>query len=107
MTITEAASRSVSDAEAMPGEAAASPSGKKTTALLVATLLTLGAAGALGYTQWWIPRVQAEQTAQLKYEQCLQEVKVYRHKHSYKGRLAQCTKIPHRVITPTTGPAAQ
>jgi hypothetical protein len=103
MAFSEAATRPISDTAEVPDDDAASSSGKKAAALMMATLLTLGAAGALGYTQWWVPRVQAEQTAQLKYEQCLQEVKVYRHKKSYKGRLAQCTKIPHRATTPATG----
>ena len=104
MTISEAAYRSASDV-ATPGDAEESSSGRKTAALLLATLLTLGVAGALGYTQWWLPREQAEQAAQLKYEQCLQEVKVYRGKKSYKGRLAQCDKIPHQLPTPTSGRA--
>lgn len=105
MTISEAASRYVSDV-ATPEEAAPSTSGKKTAALVLAMLLTLGVAGVLGYTQWWVPREQAQQTAQLKYEQCLQEVKAYRGKKSYKGRLAQCDKIPHRLATTTSGRAA-
>jgi predicted negative regulator of RcsB-dependent stress response len=104
MTVSEAATRLFSDAAvATPEEApASSSSGKKAAAVLVAMLLTLGAAGALGYTQWWIPRQEAQQTAQLKYEQCLREVKAYRHKHSYKARLAQCERIPHQLTTPTT-----
>lgn len=105
MTISEAPSRYVSDV-ATPEEAEPTTSGKKTAALLLAMLLTLGVAGALGYTQWWVPREQAQQAAQLKYEQCLQEVKVYRGKKSYKGRLAQCNKIPHQLTTPTSGRAA-
>lgn len=103
MTVSEAATRLFSDAAVTPAEApASSSSGKKAAAVLVAMLLTLGAAGALGYTQWWIPRQEAQQTAQLKYEQCLREVKAYRHKHSYKARLAQCERIPHQLATPTT-----
>ena len=106
MTVSEAVFRSVSDV-ATPGDTEESSSGRKATALLLATLLTLGAAGALGYTQWWLPREQAQQAAQLKYEQCLQEVKVYRGKKSYKGRLGQCNRIPHQLPTPASGRAAQ
>ncbi|HET7822689.1 MAG TPA: hypothetical protein VFL10_14295 [Ornithinibacter sp.] len=105
MTVSEAATRLFSDAAvATREEAPSSPSssGKKAAAVLMAMLLTLGVAGALGYTQWWIPRQEAQQTAQLKYEQCLREVKAYRHKHSYKARLAQCERIPHQLATPTT-----
>lgn len=102
MAITEAARRTVSDPAALPEDAEAQSSGKKAVAVVVAMLLTLGAAGALGYTQWWVPREQAQQTAQREYEQCLREVKVYRGKHSYKARVAQCNRIPHRLATPTT-----
>ena len=102
MAVSEVALRSVSGSSAAPEDAAAPSSGKKGTAILVAMLLALGAAGALGYTQWWVPREQAQQTAQVKYEQCLREVKAYRGKHSYKARVAQCNRIPHRLATPTT-----
>jgi hypothetical protein len=44
----------------------------------------------VGYTQWWLPREQAQQVAQLQHEHCLVEVKAYLGKHSYKARLAQC-----------------
>ena len=100
MTVSEAVSRSIGEAaspyanDAAPasGETAAA-SGSKGAAFLVAMLLTMGAGGVLGYTQWWVPREQAQQTAQVKYEHCLTEVQVYRGKHSYKARLAQCTKF--------------
>jgi hypothetical protein len=85
-------SPSASDTASTPADAAPS-SGKKTTAFLVATLLTLGSVGVLGYTQWWIPREEAQQIAKVKYAQCLEEVKVYKGKKSYKGRLAQCSKF--------------
>ena len=93
MAISEALSPSASDAASTSEGAAASSSGRKTAALLVATLFTLGSVGALGYTQWWIPREQAQQRAQVTYEHCLEEVKVYLGKHSYPGRLAQCTQF--------------
>ena len=58
------------------------------------TLLTLGVAAPLVYTQWWVPREQAQQQiAQLKHELCLEEVKVYLGKPSHAGRLAQCTEL--------------
>lgn len=93
---SEAVSPSVSPS--VDDTAATSPdtppsSGKKTTAFLVATLLTLGSVGVLGYTQWWIPREEAQQIAKVKYAQCLEDVKVYKGKKSYKGRLAQCSKF--------------
>ena len=91
-SISEAVPSFASDAEPGSGRAAA-PSGRKSVALLMATLLTLGSVGMLGYTQWWVPREQAAQTAQVQYEQCLTEVTVYKGKHSYKDRLAQCTKF--------------
>jgi len=102
MAITEAAFRAVSEPAAPPADAEATSSGSKAVALVVAIVLALGAAAALGYTQWWVPREQAQQTAQLKYEQCLQEVKVYRGKHGYKARVAQCNSIPHRLATAAT-----
>jgi len=102
MTITEAAFRAVSEAAAPPGDAEATSSGSKAVALVVAILLALGAAAALGYTQWWVPREQAQQTAQLKYEQCLQEVKAYKGKRGYQARVTQCNSIPHRLATPAT-----
>ena len=89
---SEAVSPSVDDTAATSADAAPS-SGKKTTAFLVATLLTLGSVGVLGYTQWWIPREEAQQIAKVKYAQCLEDVKVYKGKKSYKGRLAQCSKF--------------
>jgi hypothetical protein len=100
MTVSEAVSRSISEAaspyanDAAPESGApAASSGSKGAAFLVAMLLTVGAAGLLGYTQWWVPREQAQQTAQVKYEHCLTEVQVYRGKHSYKARLAQCSRF--------------
>jgi hypothetical protein len=100
MAVTEAVSRSMgeavfpSDNDAAPASGdAASSSGGKGAAFLLATLLTLGSVGVLGYTQWWVPREQAQEVAKVKYEHCLVEVKVYRGKHSYANRLAQCTKF--------------
>lgn len=93
-SIGEAVSPSANDAASTSGDAATSSSGRRTTALWVATLLTLASVGALGYTQWWVPREQAQQQmAQVNYEHCLEEVKVYLGKDSYTGRLAQCTKF--------------
>ncbi len=91
--ISEAASPSATDAAPASGSDAASSSSRQSAALLVATLFTLGSVGALGYTQWWAPREQAQQTAQVNYYHCLDEVKVYRGSHSYTGRLAQCTEF--------------
>ena len=93
MAISEAVAPSASDAAPTSEDAAAPPSGRRTTTLLVATLFTLGSVGALGYTQWWIPREKAQQRAQVTYEHCLDEVKVYLGKHSYASRLAQCTQF--------------
>ena len=97
MAISEAVTHSLSEgvsstSGAVPGRggAEASPSGAGTAALLVAVLLALGLAVAVGYTQWWVPREQAQQVAQLQHEHCLVEVKAYLGKHSYKARLAQC-----------------
>ena len=102
MAISEAVSRSISEAVFSPsandaastsGDAVASSSGRTTAAVWVSTLLTLGLVGALGYTQWWIPREEAQQMAQVKHQHCLEEVKVYVGKRSYAGRLAQCNKF--------------
>jgi hypothetical protein len=100
MTISEAMSRPISEATSpsvgdagSASETGAASSGRKGTAFLVATLLMLGCAGVLGYTQWWVPREQAQQNAKVAYEHCLKEVKVYKGKHSYKDRLAQCAKF--------------
>lgn len=90
---SEAVSPSADDTASTSEDAAAPSSGKKTTAFLVATLLTLGSVGVLGYTQWWMPREEAQQVAKVKYAQCLEDVKVYKGKKSYKGRLAQCSKF--------------
>ena len=96
MAISEAVTRSLSDgvsstSGAVPTSAGpeASPSGAGTAALVVAVLLALGLVGAVGYTQWWVPREQAQQVARL-HDHCLVEVKAYLGKHSYKARLAQC-----------------
>jgi uncharacterized protein HemX len=87
---------------AVPGTAAAAPAdneaaqrtGKKGGALLAAVLLVLlVAAGVWGYTQWWAPRQEAQQAAQLKYNHCLDEVKAYAGTPSYEGRLAQCESL--------------
>lgn len=87
----EAVSPSTGDTASNEADGAAPGSGSKTTAFLLATLLTLGSVGLLGYTQWWVPREEARQVAKVKYERCLEEVKVYKGKKSYKGRLAQCS----------------
>ena len=93
MAITEVMTPSASDAASTSeGAAAAPPSESKTTAFLLAMLLVLVAAGALGYTQWWIPREEAKR-AQVTYEHCVEEVQVYLGKHSYAGRLTQCTQF--------------
>lgn len=72
---------------------AASPSGRKGAALLVATVLTLGSAGAWGYLQWWEPRQQTQQVAQVKYDRCLEEVKAYVGTASYPDRVSQCADL--------------
>ncbi len=76
-----------------PGDAAAPASGKRSAALFLATVLTLGAGGAWGYTQWWVPRQEAEQAAQVFYGRCIDEVKAYKGKHSYETRLSQCQQV--------------
>lgn len=81
------------EAASPTGTKAASSSGKKGAALLVATVLTLGATGALGYTQWWAPRQEAQQVAQAKYQTCLDEVKVYEGTDSYQSRVDQCATL--------------
>ena len=94
MAITEVVTPSASDAASTSeGAAAAPPSESRTTAILLGMLLVLVAAGALGYTQWWIPLEKAQQRAQVTYEHCVEEVQVYLGKHSYAGRLAQCTQF--------------
>ena len=93
MAITEVVTPSASDAAPTSEGAAAPPSESKTTTFLMATLIVLVAAGALGYTQWWIPLEKAQQRAQVTYEHCVEEVQVYLGKHSYAGRLAQCTQF--------------
>lgn len=101
MSVSEAVSRpisgvmspSASDSASTSEDAPAAPSAGKTAALWVATLVMLGLLGALGYTKWWVPREQAQQIAQVKYEHCLEEVKVYVGKKSYPGRLAQCSSF--------------
>jgi predicted negative regulator of RcsB-dependent stress response len=89
----EAVSPSPDDTAATEADGAAPTSGSKTTAFLLATLLTLASVGLLGYTQWWVPREEAQQVAKVNYQRCLEEVKVYKGKKSYKGRLAQCSKF--------------
>lgn len=89
----EAVSPTADDTASDDAKGAAPAGGSKTTAFLLATLLTLGSVGILGYTQWWVPRVEAQQVAKVKYQHCLEEVKVYKGKKSYKGRLAQCSKF--------------
>ena len=67
MSISEAVSRPFSEAaspsaneQPASGSAEATSSSGQSAALLVATLFTLGCVGALGYTQWWAPREQAQ-----------------------------------------------
>ena len=100
MSVSQAMSRPISEAASPPSRdggsaagVATTSSGMKSAALFMATLVLLGCVGVLGYTQWWIPREQAQQAAKVKYEHCLKEVKVYKGKHSYQDRLAQCTKF--------------
>ena len=81
------------EAASPAGTEAASTSGKKGAALVLATVLTLGAAGAWGYTQWWTPRQEAQQAAQAKYQTCLDEVKVYEGTASYQSRVDQCATL--------------
>ena len=78
------------EAAAPAGTEAASSSGRRGAALVVATVLTLGAAGAWGYTQWWAPRQEAQQAAEAKYQTCLDEVQVYAGTDSYQTRVDQC-----------------
>lgn len=92
-SVVEAAPPTTGDATATTDGAAAKPTGARTTALLLATLLSLGSVAAWGYTQWWVPREQAQQSAQVSYERCLEEVKVYVGKRNYPDRLAQCTSF--------------
>jgi predicted negative regulator of RcsB-dependent stress response len=91
--ISEVATPSVS--EVAPESAAEAPprSARRSAALVLATMLLLGCSVVLGYTQWWVPREQARQVAQVKYDRCLEDVKVYRGKASYPDRLAQCQKF--------------
>ena len=90
MAISEAVSTSAGDAATTSEGAAATSSGRK-AAIWVATLLTLALVAGLGYTQWWVPRQEAQRVAhKVQYEHCLDDVKVYLGKHSYKSRLAQC-----------------
>jgi hypothetical protein len=88
-------SASPADGDAATRSAAgtASSSGRRTLALWMVTLLTLGSVVVLGHTQWWVPREQARQKAQVTYEHCLDEVQVYAGKHSYHDRLAQCGNL--------------
>ena len=91
-TINEAASTYAGDAApASPG--AATSSGTKAVGMFVAMMLVLGSFALIGYTQWWVPREQAQQRAQVEYGHCLQDVKVYKGKKSYKSRLAQCDRF--------------
>jgi hypothetical protein len=100
MSVSTALSRVIDEAAAPPARDDASASaadktssGNKSLAFLVAMLLVLGSAAALGYTQWWVPREQALERAQVEHANCLQDVKVYKGKKSYKSRLAQCDKF--------------
>lgn len=99
MAISEAISPSISDAiftslsdTASASEGAEGPTPRKPIAGLLVGLLMLGVVGVLGYTVWWVPREQA-QVAQVRYKDCLEEVKVYVGKRSYPTRLAQCTEF--------------
>ncbi len=66
------------------------PSARKGAAIVVATVLTLGSAGAWGYTQWWVPGQQAQQVAQEKLDRCLDEVQAYMGTDGYAARVSQC-----------------
>ncbi len=92
-SISEAVSPSANDAASTPGEAEASSSGRRQRRSGSRRCSSLGLVGALGYTQWWIPREEARQMAQVKHQHCLEEVKVYLGKRGYAGRLAQCNKF--------------
>ncbi len=92
-TAPEAASAPGTEA-APPSEGkAASPSGAKKVAILVATVLTLGSVGGLGYTQWWAPKQEAQEVARVAYDRCLDEVKAYEGTASYDDRLTQCADL--------------
>jgi hypothetical protein len=91
-TINEAASPFAGDA-APPSAGAATSPGTKAVGVFVAMMLVLGSFALIGYTQWWVPREQAQQRAQVEYGHCLQDVKVYKGKKSYKSRLAQCDRF--------------
>ena len=80
-------------AAAPSGTEAAAPSSRKSLVFLLATVLLLGAVAAWGYTQWWVPRQEAQQAAQVKYELCLDEVKAYVGQPSHADRVAQCEQL--------------
>src|SRR5690349_4360573 len=95
-TLTRVLDEAASPTKGDPASTAAgkpASSGVKALAIFVVTLLVLGSAAFMGYTQWWVPREQAQQRAQVEHQHCLQDVKVYKHKKSYKSRLAQCDRF--------------
>jgi hypothetical protein len=70
------------------------------------TLLTLGSVVVLGHTQWWVPREQARQKAQVTYEHCLDEVQVSAGTHSHHDRLAQRGNLRRGRAQPRSSPGA-
>jgi predicted negative regulator of RcsB-dependent stress response len=78
-----------SEALSPAGDDAASPSNAGVLVLLIIVVL-LGAACLWGYTQWWVPRQEAQQLARVQYGRCLDEVRAYKGKASYDQRVAQC-----------------
>lgn len=81
--------------QAAPAQATetSSPSRLKGVMVFLVTLLVIGAAGVWGYSQWWAPMQQADRAAQVKYDQCLAEVKAYEGTPSYQGRVDQCASL--------------
>lgn len=90
---TEAVSAPGSEAAPPSDGKAASPSRTKKVAILVATVLTLGSVGGLGYTQWWVPQQEAQEVARVAYDRCVDEVKAYEGTASYTDRLSQCADL--------------
>jgi hypothetical protein len=101
MTSSVAVSPALPEAASAPGSEAASPSGGKAAprsgarkvAVLVATVLTLGSVGGVGYTQWWVPKQEAQEVARVAYDRCVDEVKAYEGTASYTDRLNQCADL--------------
>ncbi len=93
MTTSVAVSPPGTVAAAPSGAEAAAPSSRKGLVFLLAAVLILGAVAAWGYTQWWVPRQEAQQAAQVKYQLCLDEVTAYVGQPSYAGRVSQCEQL--------------